>query len=275
MKKTFTWVGLALATAMVLTLTSCGFFEELFGGLDGSEELSEDFHYYTEVGIRAENIRATCRKVCLNGFNNGDSLVVLPTGDTLFGPMNAQDKDTCIMICNDHSELSPEFIALERSHLQTAKDLGQKNVEKLSNKFIILASLPLFVWDFIAPLMVPTKPPIGGGDCGMYSCLGHVHLTRTSPTDSFFRVISAVPDNTVLVDVVIKNDSGVTLVNLDTEATLYSGRNRQSKVAWSTLCSPSLQMQSLQLGVRRYVTSGDYEENTTWTPIWFNQICQE
>lgn len=262
-----------MLVTMLLALTSSKVLENLYHTFSDEANVTEDNHYYTEVGIRAEYIRARCRKVCLDGLSSGSTLLALPTGVVLKGPMDEQRFDECILICNEQSELSPEFIALERSHLQTALDLGQNKVEPLSNKFIILAYLPLFTWDIVVPLMVPTNPPIGGGDCGLSTCLGHVHITRTSMEDNYFRVIAAVPDSSITTNMAIEDDAGTVLKDMETEPEYLSGGYRQSKIAWDQLCSPSLEMQSLKLRVTRYSISGDSAINSTWTPIWFNSIC--
>lgn len=273
MKTKFSWEGLTLILTIVLAVTGGKLIENSIYLLNSNGANSESNHYYTEVGIRAEYIRAKCRKVCMDGFSSVKANLILPTGDTLKGPLTDESFDECIVICNEHSELSPEFIALERSHMQTALDMGQKKVVKLSNKFIIMAYFPLFVWDIVVPLMVPSDPPLGGGDCGLSTCLGHVHITRTSQVDNYFRVITPVPNSTITAYMAIEDDSGNVLKDLVTEPTYLTGGYRQSKIAWNQLCSPSLEMQSLKLRVTRYSISGDSTINITWTPIWFNLIC--
>ena len=266
METKWNWPAVVCLLLMISGLTSCDCIDS--DCLFGSEEppLLEDSLYYTEVGIRAEYERARCRKVCMDALADSTVQIILPTGDTLVGPLDTTETnnfDGCIVICNTHSPLSPEFIALEQSHERTAS-LFKQGFAVISSKLMMLTNFPLFVLTMGAP----NPPPTGDDDCGMYSCLGHVHIIETEG-DPNLRVLSSVWNETTSVSVGIEDASSTPLFELTTDPAYFEGDNggyRISRIPWDSL---SVYYEtSLLLRVTR--ESGSGYRNISRTPLFLH-----
>lgn len=269
MKTKRNWPAMVLGLLMIGGLAGCDCidFDCLVG--PGGPSLPDSI-YYSEVGIRAEYERARCRKVCMDALADSTVQIILPTGDTIVGPldtMNTNNFDDCILICNTHSPLSPEFIALDRSHERTAS-LFKHGFFALSSKMMILTHLPLFALYIAAP----SPPPIGDNDCGMYTCLSHVHIIESSD-DPILRVLSPVWNDTDTVSVGIENAAGTPLFELITDPEFYEGDEggyRVSRIGWDSFDYNSYNETSLLLRVTRKTVSGS--RNISRTPLFLHLL---
>lgn len=266
METKWNWPAVVYVLLMISGLASCDCIDT--DCLFGSEEPPplEDSLYYSEVGIRAEYERARCRKVCMDALADSTVLIILPTFDTLVGPLenyNSNQFDSCIVICNTHSQLSPEFIALEQSHERTAS-LFKQGFAVISSKLMMLTNFPLFVLTIGAP----NPPPTGDDDCGMYSCLAHVHIIETEG-DPNLRILSPVWNEATSVAVGIEDASSTPLFELVTDPAYFEGDNggyRISRIPWYSLTGHF--ETSLLLRVTRQTGSGN--QNISRTPLFLH-----
>ncbi len=278
MKTTMTWAGLALGLIMIFGLSSCELIEAILNEGNPSYNLAQDSTYYSEVGIRAEFERARCRKICMDVQSDTLPLVILPTGDSISAPLDSAGFSNCVLLCNRNSELSPEFIAMDRSHIRTFRILGQLYIAPLSSKMMILSNLPMIMLFGAGPVTIPipTFPPIGDDDCEMTTCYGHVHLVRSGyvdedtfpDIDDVLRIIIPVKTADMEVSVGIEEENGTPIQELTVLSDIYEGDVGGYKMAtthWDNL--NSYYEVSLKLRVTR---STGTKRNISRTPIWLH-----